>query len=138
MRFLHYLLVIVLSTVTSVAMAKQSPTSEVPSSKSQGTTFVNATCEETFRPNGKVEELYWTQGEDNKPVTGNEVDQYVDLNLVVKTTGYQNGDCIEVQLSSDEGDIAVGIKKIVLRDNVNEDGRLYFKQPLKNFTVIIR
>lgn len=138
MTFLHYLFVTVLSTVTSVAMAKQSPMPKVPSSKSQSTTFVYATCEETFRPNGKVEELYWTQGEDNKPVTENEVDHYVDLNLVIKTTGYQNGDCIEVQLSSDEGDIAAGIKKIVLRDNVNEDGRLYFKQPLKNFIVIIR
>ncbi len=159
MTFSHCLLAMVLGTTLSLANAappiKQEDVSQkqqdsnnearaepqssgFPSSESKSTAFVYATCEETHKPNGKVEEIYWTQGDDNQRVTTNEVKHYVDLNLVVRTTGYARGDCIKVQLSSNEGDIAVGISKIILLDRVDEHGAIYFKQPLKNFTLIIQ
>lgn len=93
----------------------------------------------TVRRGGKVDDLYWTNGPYNARVTTDEVDHYVDLNLVVKTTGYQAGDCIEATIQADDGeDVATGTKKIVLRGRVNEIGYVFFEAPMRRYTVILR
>ncbi|MGO4400011.1 hypothetical protein [Achromobacter sp. PAB15] len=93
----------------------------------------------TVRPGAKTIEIYWTNGTDGARVTTDEVDHYVDLNVVVRTTGYRHGDCIEVKFHSSDGeDVAMGEKEIVVRGRVNESGIAYFKEPLRNHTLWLR
>ncbi len=93
----------------------------------------------TARGGGKVEEIYWTNGPYNARVTTDEVDHYVDLNVVIKTTGYRPGDCIEATLQAGDGqDVATGTREIVLRGRVNEIGYVFFEAPMRRYTVILR
>jgi hypothetical protein len=93
----------------------------------------------TVRPGAKTVEIYWTNGPDGARVTADEVDHYVGLNVVVRTTGYRHGDCIEVKFHSPDGeDVAMGEKEIVVRGKVNESGIAYFKEPFRNHTLWIR
>ncbi|WP_210713170.1 hypothetical protein [Pseudomonas sp. MWU349] len=99
---------------------------------------VNATCNLPVKPSaGKVVEIYWTQGPENRRVVGREADHYVDLNLIVKTVGYRPGECIEATIQSENAadEIADSVKKIVLRGKVDETGLAYFKTPLKDYTL---
>ncbi len=93
----------------------------------------------TVRRGGQVDDIYWTNGPDKARVTADEVDHYVDLNLVVKTTGYRPGDCIEATIQADDGeDVATDVRQIVLRGRVNETGYVYFQAPLRRHTMILR
>ena len=99
---------------------------------------VNATCNLPLKPSaGKVVEIYWTQGPENRRVVGREADHYVDLNLIVRTVGYRPGECIEATIQAEKADdeIADRVKKIVLRGKVDDGGMAYFKTPLKNYTL---
>lgn len=89
----------------------------------------------TVRPQGKVKKLYWAMGPENRPVHGS-VDHQVDLNLVVRTAGYEPGDCIEATLHSDDGeDVAEGVHTLVLRGRVDQNGAALFRAPLKDLTL---
>jgi hypothetical protein len=89
----------------------------------------------SVRPKGKVKRLYWAIGPDNRPVHGS-VDHQVDLNLVVRTAGYEPGDCIEATVHSDDGeDVAVGVHTLVLRGRVDQNGAALFRAPLKDLTL---
>ncbi len=93
----------------------------------------------TVRPGAKTIEIYWTNGTDGARVTTDEVDHYVELNVVVRTAGYRHGDCIEVTFHSSDGeDVAMGEKEIVVRGKVNESGIACFKEPLRNHTLWLR
>lgn len=97
---------------------------------------LNATCNLPLKPSaGKVVEIYWTQGPENRRVVGREADHYVDLNLIVRTVGYPPGECIEATIQAEKADdeIADRVKKIVLRGKVDDSGMAYFKTPLKNY-----
>ncbi|WP_047303485.1 hypothetical protein [Pseudomonas fluorescens] len=99
---------------------------------------LNATCNLPLKPSaGKVVEIYWTQGPENRRVVGREADHYVDLNLIVRTVGYPPGECIEATIQSEKADdeIADRVKKIVLRGKVDDSGMAYFKTPLKDYTL---
>lgn len=159
MKFFRHLLAGALSAMVSATMAAEHSTlgtpppkqSELPqtdqpvnagSSPQQPIRIyaASAPCQaETVRRGGKVVELYWTNGPYGTRVTTNEVDHYVDLNLVVRTAGYQAGDCIKVKIHSDnDEDVAIGAKEIVIRGKVNESGVAYFEEPMRNYTVILR
>jgi hypothetical protein len=89
----------------------------------------------TVRPQGKVKKLYWVTGPDNRRVRGG-VDHQVDLNLVIRTAGYEPGDCIEASIRSDTGeDVAVGVHTLVLRGRLDANGAALFRQPLKDLTL---
>jgi len=99
---------------------------------------VNATCNLPVKPSaGKVVEIYWTQGPENRRVVRREADHYVDLNLIVRTVGYRPGECIEATIQSENAadEVADRIKKIVLRGKVDDTGMAYFKTPLKDYTL---
>lgn len=90
----------------------------------------------TTRADGKVTEMYWTNTPDNRPITTDTVDHQVNLNLVVKTTGYKKGDCIEATIGSDDGtDITADKKEIILRGRVHDNGIVFFKEPLRGYTL---
>lgn len=93
----------------------------------------------TARRSGKVEEIYWTNGPYHARVNTDEVDHYVDLDVVIKTTGYRPGDCIEATIQASDGqDVATQARDIVLRGRVNEIGYVFFKAPMRRYTVILR
>ena len=80
-------------------------------------------CAPTERAGGKVIDIYWTRGLDHGRITGGEVDHYVDLNLVVRTRGYFEGDCVEATVqATDGGDIVEGRKTLTLHGRVDKAG----------------
>lgn len=91
---------------------------------------------ETQRMLGKIDKIYWVEGSDNKPVD-DEITHYVEASIIVQTSGYKLGDCIKVEISSSDGDLAVGVKEIVLFGEVNADNLVFFKEPLRNYSIII-
>lgn len=95
-------------------------------------------CAPTKRAGGKVIDIYWTRGPDHGRITGGEVDHYVDLNLVVRTRGYFEGDCVEATVqATDGGDIVEGRKTLTLHGRVDKAGVAYFKEPLRRYTLIL-
>ncbi|OFL33732.1 hypothetical protein HMPREF3069_05840 [Achromobacter xylosoxidans] len=91
----------------------------------------------TGRFDGKIVRSRWTRGSNDDPVTDTAV-HYVDLNLIVETQGYQPGDCVETTISAEDGgDVAEGHRVITLLGRVDERGVVYFKEPLKDYTLII-
>ena len=161
MKLSCYIVAITISTMTSSVMAEGQPIlgkisqeqkeryikgqnaaplgTWGPPQKSTSALPDAAACEvATVRRDGKVTDIYWTNGPHKTRVTTDVVDHYVDLNLVVRTVGYENGDCIEVRIKTDDGEnVAVGTKEIVLRGRVNENGITHFKEPLKTVTVLL-
>lgn len=98
---------------------------------------IQAACDLPTRPpKGTVVGIYWTQGPENKRVVASEVDHYVDLNLVIETSGYAQGDCVEAKIRADDGqEIVDGFKEIVLRGKVDGAGIAYFREPLRGYTL---
>ncbi|MCX8569961.1 hypothetical protein [Aminobacter sp. MET-1] len=98
---------------------------------------IQATCDLPTRPpKGTVVDIYWTQGPENKRVVVSEVDHYVDLNLVIETSGYAQGDCVEAKIRADDGqEIVDGLKEIVLRGTVDDAGIAYFREPFRGYTL---
>jgi hypothetical protein len=95
-------------------------------------------CAPTERAGGKVIDIYWTHGPDHGRITSGEVDHYVDLNLVVRTRGYLEGDCVEATVqAADGGDIVEGRKTLLLHGRVDKAGVAYFKEPLRRYTLIL-
>ncbi|AXC49238.1 hypothetical protein DRW48_05665 [Paracoccus suum] len=91
----------------------------------------------THRPEGKVLAIRWTEGPDDQPV-GDAVNHAADLNLIVTTAGYHAGDCIKVEVRSDDGlDVAEGVARITLTGRVGADGRLRLSEPLRPYTLIL-
>ena len=85
-------------------------------------------CAPTERAGGKVIDIYWTHGPDHGRITSGEVDHYVDLNLVVRTRGYLEGDCVEATVqAADGGDIVEGRKTLLLHGRVDKAGVAYFR-----------
>lgn len=82
-----------------------------------------------------VVEMYWTYGENNTKLM-NESKFFVDMNLVVKTINYKEGERVFVTIKSEDGDpIAEGVSELNLSGTVDKEGVAVFKEPLKEYTV---
>ncbi|WP_412850379.1 hypothetical protein ACL0VS_12035 [Chryseobacterium sp. PMSZPI] len=80
--------------------------------------------------------MYWTYGDEETPLTDSSK-FYVDMNLIVKTEGYKDGESIEVVIKAEDGEpIAEGINELTLTGAVQE-GQVIFKEPLKAYTLTI-
>lgn len=111
-----------------------------PPAKSDDTTnLIQETCEiPSEKGRGKITEMYFTQGPENKRIFSKETNHYVDINLIVKTAGYKKGDCIHATIHAADGDdIVEGRREIILKGRVNGEGNVYFKEPLRNYTLIL-
>lgn len=82
-----------------------------------------------------VVEMYWTYGESNTKLM-NESKFFVDMNLVVKTINYKEGERVFVTIKSEDGEpIAEGVSELNLSGAVDKEGIAIFKEPLKDYTV---
>ena len=82
----------------------------------------------------KVIDIYWTRGPDHGRITGGEVDHYVDLNLVVRTRGYLEGDCVEATVqATDGGDIVEGRKTLTLHGRADKARGRLLQEPLRRY-----
>ncbi|MBC3214535.1 hypothetical protein KGP17_13225 [Serratia sp. JSRIV001] len=100
-------------------------------------------CKPVFRLTGKVDEMVWVNTADLTPLEikeGNaEALFYSETDLLLKTTGYQQGDCLEVVMEVDDGgDIYEGQKILTVYAMVNAHGIVHFRQPFKEYTLNIR
>ncbi|CAH0206112.1 phage baseplate assembly protein V [Chryseobacterium sp. Bi04] len=79
--------------------------------------------------------MYWAHGEDNTPLM-DESRFFVDMNLMVQTRNYEEGESIDVTIKSDDGEpIAVGLTELNLSGAVDKDGIAVFREPLKGYTL---
>lgn len=84
---------------------------------------------------GKITEMAWVYGENNSQLSDSSK-FFVDMNLMVKTEGYEEGESIEVTIKSEDGEpIAEGLGELNLSGKVDKDGIVIFKEPLKDYTV---
>ncbi|QIY91205.1 hypothetical protein [Chryseobacterium gallinarum] len=85
---------------------------------------------------GKITKMYWTYGDEKTPLTDSSK-FYVDMNLIVETEGYKDGETVEVAIKAEDGEpIAEGIDELTLTGTV-EKGQVIFKEPLKAYTLTI-
>lgn len=111
---------------------------DTPSPPAATAPVVAPSCIPARRAQGKVLDVYWSQGPDNKRVTGATVNHYVDLNLTVLTSGYLKGDCVDVTIQANDGrDIVEGKTTLTFYGRVDARGVAFFKEPLRNHTLIL-
>lgn len=85
----------------------------------------------------QIVSMYWVYGEDNTPIL-NESKFFVDMNLVVQTRNYEDGENVDVLIKSEDGEpIADGLHELNLSGAVDKDGIAVFKEPLKEYSVKI-
>nr|WP_315032609.1 hypothetical protein [uncultured Chryseobacterium sp.] len=94
------------------------------------------TIEEDENQEGKVTEMYWVYGDEDKQITDYSR-FYVDMNLVVKTEGYKDGESLQVTIKAEDGEpIAEGLNELTLSGTV-QNAKVIFKEPLKAYTLKI-
>ena len=87
------------------------------------------------KENGEIIEIYWSYGENNMRLSGDSK-FYVDMNLIVQTRYYEEGESVEVLIKSDDNNpIADGISELKLTGKIDSEGMIFFKEPLKNYSL---
>lgn len=105
--------------------------------------FINETAEShsygdpieapVFNLEKRIIEMYWTYG-DTK--LSNKSRFYVDMNLIVKTTNYKEGESIKVYIKSEDGQPLTGdSNELILTGIVNKDNMVVFENVLKDYTL---
>lgn len=85
----------------------------------------------------EIEEIYWAFGEENERIKDYSK-HYVDVNLVVKVKNGKPGDFVKIRIKSEDGDsISDEADTLSLSGIVLEGSEIIFKQPLKNYSIIL-
>ncbi|SEO85504.1 hypothetical protein SAMN05444671_1222 [Flavobacterium sp. CF108] len=83
--------------------------------------------------NKKVIDMYWTYGETK---LSDKSRFYVDMNLVVKTINYKEGENIEVYIKSEDGEpLTDDQNELILKGVVNKENIVVFENALKDYTL---
>ncbi|AZA81942.1 hypothetical protein C1637_24765 [Chryseobacterium lactis] len=102
----------------------------------QGFSRGEAITEDEESSTGKITEMYWAYGDEETPLMDSSK-FYVDMNLIVETEGYNDGESIEVIIKAEDGEpIAEGLDELTLTGTVKK-GQIIFKEPLKAYTLTI-
>lgn len=81
----------------------------------------------------KILDMYWTYG-DTK--LNDKSRFYVDMNLIIKTKNYKEGETIKVVIKSDDGEALTNdIHELNLTGTIGKDGMVIFEQILKDYTL---
>ncbi|MEJ5103712.1 type VI secretion system Vgr family protein [Chryseobacterium sp. MYb328] len=83
----------------------------------------------------QIASMYWAYEEENTSLMdGSKF--FVDMNLIVQTRNYEEGEGIDVTIKSDDGEpLAEGLDELTLSGTVDRDGTVIFKEPLKTYTL---
>ncbi|MEC5396005.1 phage baseplate assembly protein V, partial [Bergeyella sp. RCAD1439] len=85
----------------------------------------------------KIIGMFWCYGEENTPLA-DESKHYTDMNLIVNTRNYEEGEMMTITIEAEDGDpVGNKVSKISLTGNVDRNGRVVFKNPLKDCTLIL-
>ena len=83
----------------------------------------------------QIASMYWAYEEENALLM-DDSKFFVDMNLIVQTRNYEEGESIDVTIKSDDGKpLAEGLNELTLSGVVNRDGIVVFKEPLKPYTL---
>lgn len=96
-----------------------------------------ALTEDEDKSDGQITEMYWAYGDEENHLADSSR-FYVDMDLIVETEGYEDGESIEVTIKAEDGEpIAEGLDELTLTGTVKK-GQIIFKEPLKAYTLTIR
>lgn len=85
------------------------------------------------RINKKITEMYWTYGDTKLQYKSR---FYVDMNLVVKTINYKEGDSVEVCIKSEDGQpLTDKLHELNLIGKVGKYNTVIFEKVLKDYTL---
>lgn len=80
-----------------------------------------------------ISEIYWSYGE-NRTRLSNKSRHYTDLNLHIKTEGYNEGDSISILIKrSDSKGIAEFISSVDVTGTVDAKGEVFIENVLKKY-----
>ncbi|MEG0926801.1 type VI secretion system Vgr family protein [Chryseobacterium sp.] len=83
----------------------------------------------------QIASMYWAYEEENTSLM-DDSKFFVDMNLIVQTRNYEEGESIDVTIKSDDGEpLADGLNELTLSGTVDKDGMVIFKEPLKAYTL---
>ncbi|CAA7387194.1 type VI secretion system Vgr family protein [Chryseobacterium fistulae] len=83
----------------------------------------------------KIVSMCWAYEEENTSLM-DDSKFFVDMNLIVQTRNYEEGESIDVTIKSDDGEpLAEGLDELTLSGTVDRDGIVIFKEPLKSYTL---
>lgn len=83
----------------------------------------------------QITSMYWAYEEENTSLM-DDSKFFVDMNLIVQTRNYEEGESIDVTIKSDDGEpLADGLNELTLSGTVDKDGMVIFKEPLKAYTL---
>ncbi|WP_326981069.1 phage baseplate assembly protein V [Chryseobacterium sp. MYb264] len=83
----------------------------------------------------QIASMYWAYEEENASLM-DDSKFFVDMNLIVQTRNYEEGESIDVTIKSDDGEpLAEGLTELTLSGVVDRDGIVVFKEPLKPYTL---
>lgn len=84
----------------------------------------------------QIASMYWAYEEEENTSLMDESKFFVDMNLIVQTRNYEEGESIDVTIKSDDGEpLADGLNELTLSGTVDKDGMVIFKEPLKAYTL---
>ncbi|WP_407517284.1 hypothetical protein [Elizabethkingia anophelis] len=90
--------------------------------------------EDDTNSKGQITEMYWTYGEGNIRITESSR-FFTDLNLVILTEGYKDGESIEVTIKADDGKpLAERLDELKLTGTIDNE-KVIFKEPLKGYSL---
>ncbi|MBF6643416.1 Vgr family protein [Chryseobacterium indologenes] len=83
----------------------------------------------------QIASMYWAYEEGNTSLM-DDSKFFVDMNLIVQTRNYEEGENVDVTIKSDDGEpLAEGLNELTLSGTVDKDGMVIFKEPLKTYTL---
>lgn len=84
---------------------------------------------------GKILEVHWT----DKDEIATTVTHVADVGVIVKTTGYQEGDCIKIVIDAEDGkEIITGKKSLSFWGKVDKTGMVKLSNIFQNDTLILQ
>ncbi|PAA99226.1 hypothetical protein [Serratia fonticola] len=99
-------------------------------------------CTPNFRFASKVKDMGWVDSVYLRPLPikdGNaEARFYSETDLLIITTGYQQGDCLEVVIKAEDGgDVYQDQKELVIYGTVDAAGLVHIIKPFQDYSLII-
>ncbi|CAA7195293.1 type VI secretion system Vgr family protein [Chryseobacterium potabilaquae] len=83
----------------------------------------------------QIASIYWAYEEENTSLM-EDSKFFVDMNLIVQTRNYEEGEGVDVTIRSDDGEpLAEGLDELTLSGTVDREGIVIFKEPLKPYTL---